>query len=75
MLNNRFADNIWDRLKKVAEADIRLILQIVLCPDINDGKVKKRLLRIYMLYIQSVENVAVVPLLGVTKFTELGLTL
>ena len=37
MLNNRFAGNILERLKKLAEAGIQLNAQIVSIPDINNG--------------------------------------
>ncbi|SNV74108.1 Fe-S oxidoreductase [Clostridium cochlearium] len=69
MLNNRFADNIWERLKKLADASITLNCQIVLCPGINDGEnLKKTIEDLYTLY-PSVENVAVVPI-GITKYRE-----
>ncbi|GAA0121514.1 MULTISPECIES: DUF512 domain-containing protein [Clostridium] len=67
MLNNRFAGNIYDILKRLAKADIKVNTQIVCCPDINDGKELIRTIEdLYVLY-PSVENLAVVPL-GVTKF-------
>ena len=72
MLNNRFADNILERLKKLADASITLNCQIVLCPGVNDGEnLKKTIEDLYTLY-PSVENVAVVPI-GITKYRE-GLT-
>ncbi len=67
MLKNRFAGNIYDILKRLAEADIKVNTQIVCCPDINDGKELIRTIEdLYALY-PSVENLAVVPL-GITKF-------
>ena len=72
MLNNRFADNLWERLKKLSEASITLNCQIVLCPGVNDGEnLRKTVEDLYTLY-PSVENVAVVPI-GITKYRE-GLT-
>ncbi|BDR86392.1 radical SAM protein [Clostridium tetani] len=69
MLNNRFADNIWERLKKLADASITLNCQIVLCPGVNDGdNLRKTVEDLYTLY-PSVENIAVVPI-GITKYRE-----
>lgn len=69
MLNNRFADNLWERLKRLSEAAITLNCQIVLCPGVNDGEnLKKTVEDLYTLY-PSVENVAVVPI-GITKYRE-----
>ncbi|KHO39432.1 Fe-S oxidoreductase [Clostridium tetani] len=69
MLNNRFADNIWERLKKLADASITLNCQIVLCPVVNDGdNLRKTVEDLYTLY-PSVENIAVVPI-GITKYRE-----
>ncbi|BDR66770.1 Fe-S oxidoreductase [Clostridium tetani] len=69
MLNNRFADNIWERLKKLADASITLNCQIVLCPGVNDGdNLRKTVEDLYTLY-PSVGNIAVVPI-GITKYRE-----
>lgn len=69
MLNNRFAGNIYERLKKLAEADITMNCQIVCCPSINDGEeLKKTIEDLYALY-PAVQNVAIVPV-GLTKFRE-----
>lgn len=69
MLNNRFAGNIYDRLIKLAEADIDINCQIVLCPGLNNAE---ELLRtsddLYKLY-PSIRNLAVVPV-GATRFRE-----
>lgn len=69
MLNNRFAGNVYDRLKRMASAGIEINCQIVLCPGVNDGtELEKTIEDLYKLY-PSVENLAVVPV-GVTKFRE-----
>lgn len=69
MLNNRFAGNVYDRLKRMTCAGIEINCQIVLCPGINDGiELEKTIEDLYKLY-PSVENLAVVPV-GVTKFRE-----
>ncbi|MBU5484973.1 DUF512 domain-containing protein [Clostridium sp. MSJ-11] len=69
MLHNRFAGNIYERLKKLSSAGIIINCQIVLCPGVNDGEELVRTLEdLYKLY-PSVQNVAVVPV-GVTKYRE-----
>lgn len=69
MTNNRFAGNIHDRLKRMAEGGIKINCQIVLCPGINDGEeLEKTIEDLYKLYPQT-ENLAVVPV-GVTKYRE-----
>lgn len=69
MLNNRFAGNIYERLKKLAEADIDINCQIVLCPGLNNGKeLRTTTENLFKLY-PSIKNLAVVPV-GVTKFRE-----
>ncbi|MGG7163630.1 DUF512 domain-containing protein [Clostridium ihumii] len=69
MLNNRFAGNIYDILKKLANAGIKINTQIVCCKGINDGEELIRTIEdLYKLY-PNIENLAVVPL-GVTKYRE-----
>lgn len=69
MLNNKFAGNVYDRLKRLAEADIKINCQVVSCPGINNGKeLIKTIEDLYKLY-PSIENLAVVPV-GITKFRE-----
>lgn len=69
MTNNRFAGNVYERIKRMAEAGIKINCQVVLCPGINDGdEIEKTIEDLYKLYPQ-VENLAVVPV-GVTKFRE-----
>lgn len=69
MMNNRFAGNIYDRLKKLADAEININCQIVVCPGYNDGEeFTKTAEDLYRLY-PYVNNVAAVPL-GITKFRD-----
>lgn len=69
MLNNRFAGNIYDILKKLADAQIKINTQIVCCPGLNDNEELVNTIEdLYKLY-PNVENVAIVPL-GVTKHRE-----
>lgn len=69
MLNNRFAGNIYERLKKLAGANIDINCQIVLVPGINNGdeliSTTEDLFKLY----PAIRNVAVVPI-GATKYRE-----
>jgi len=69
MLNNKFAGNVYDRLKKLAKAGIKINCQVVSCPGINNGpELIKTIKDLYKLY-PSIENLAVVPV-GITKFRK-----
>jgi putative radical SAM enzyme (TIGR03279 family) len=69
MLNNRFAGNIYERLKKLSDAGIDINCQIVLCPGLNNGVELVRTAEDLFKLYPSVKNVAVVPV-GSTKFRE-----
>ena len=68
MLNNRFAGNVMDRLKKLTEAGIELNCQLVLCPGINDGEELRRSLT-ELTALKNIVSIACVPF-GQTKFRE-----
>lgn len=69
MLNNRFAGNVYERMKRLSDEGIMMHAQIVCIPEVNDGKELVRTITdLYQLYPQ-VNNVAVVPI-GITKFRE-----
>ncbi|MFZ5966286.1 MAG: DUF512 domain-containing protein [Bacillota bacterium] len=66
MLNNRFAGNIYERLKRLSEADIKVNGQIVLCRNINDkGHLDNTIGDLVKLY-PCIESLAVVPV-GLSK--------
>ncbi|WP_032121819.1 DUF512 domain-containing protein [Clostridium amazonitimonense] len=69
MLNNRFAGDIYHRLKRLSEAGIQMNCQIVSCPGINNGKELINTIEDLYKLSPSVENVAVVPV-GVTMHRE-----
>lgn len=69
MMNNRFAGEKLRYLRQMAEADLSLNCQIVLCPDLNDGEELKRTLDDLEGLMPNVSSVAVVPV-GLTKFRE-----
>ncbi|MGH4119712.1 DUF512 domain-containing protein [Clostridium sp.] len=69
MLNNKFAGNVYDRLKRLSEGDIKINCQVVSCPGINNGKeLLKTIEDLYKLY-PNIENLAVVPV-GITQYRE-----
>ena len=69
MLNNRFAGNVFERMKRLADAGIIMNAQIVSVPGINNGdELKRTITDLYTLYPQ-VSDVAVVPI-GITKFRQ-----
>ncbi len=69
MMNNRFAGDKLKYLKRLADADIGMNCQIVLCPGLNDGEELKRSLDDLGKLAPAVKSVAVVPV-GLTKFRE-----
>ncbi|WP_123054128.1 DUF512 domain-containing protein [Clostridium sp. JN-1] len=69
MINNKFAGNLYGRLKKMAHAGIKMNCQVVSCPKINDGdELKKTIEDLYALY-PNILNLAVVPV-GATKYRD-----
>ncbi len=66
MLNNKNAGNIMQRLKKMADANISLNAQIVLCPNINDGKELDNTLSDLSSLYPAIKSISVVPV-GLTK--------
>ena len=66
MMKNPHAADSLDYLKKMAEADIKLHLQFVLCPGINDGEELKYSFREVEKLGPAVESAVCVPV-GLTK--------
>ncbi|SCZ77006.1 DUF512 domain-containing protein [Acidaminobacter hydrogenoformans] len=73
MLNNRFAGDILERLKKLTDHRIEVNGQIVLVPGVNDGEELDRTLRDLSQLGPHLVSLAAVPV-GMTKFRE-GLAL
>ena len=69
MLNNRFAGDIFPKVKRLAEAGIEMNGQIVLCKGINDGAQLERSIRDLTEYLPYLKSVSVVPV-GLTKFRD-----
>lgn len=71
MMNNRFAGEALNVLKRFNSAGIQINCQLVLCPGYNDGKALEKTLE-DLISLENVECVAAVPV-GLTKHRE-GLT-
>ena len=69
MMHNRFAGKKLDYLWQMARAGIQLNCQIVLCPNLNDGKELERTLDDLGQMLPNLTSVAVVPV-GLSKFRE-----
>lgn len=68
MMNNRFAGECLDVLRRFNEAGIAMNCQLVLCPGYNDGKELEKSISDLLQY-ENVQSVACVPV-GLTKYRE-----
>ena len=69
MLNNRFAGDIFEKAKKLADGGITLNGQIVLCKGVNDGKELEYSLDVLEKLCPALQSVSVVPV-GLTKYRD-----
>ena len=69
MLNNKNAGKIKEYMEKLNSAGIKMNVQIVLCPDINDKKELEYTLETLTEFYPNVNSVAVVPV-GITKYRD-----
>ncbi len=69
MLHNRFAGDIFGKVKRLKEAGIELNGQIVLCRGINDRDELDYSLKEFEQYLPQLRSVSVVPV-GLTKYRE-----
>ncbi|MDE6889965.1 MAG: DUF512 domain-containing protein [Eubacterium sp.] len=69
MLNNRFAGEALQKMRRLYEAGIEMNGQIVLCKGVNDGEELERSIRELVEYVPHMRSVSVVPA-GLTKFRE-----
>lgn len=67
MLNNKNAGKVYDILKKFHEANLEVNCQIVLVPNVNDGKELDRTIEDLLKLYPTIESLAIVPV-GVTKY-------
>lgn len=69
MLHNRFAGDVFPKVRKLADAGVELNGQIVLCRGLNDGAELDRTIRDLESYMPALASVSVVPV-GLTKYRE-----
>lgn len=69
LLNNRFAGDIKEKLKKLTQNGIKIDTQIVLVPSLNDGAVLENSLNELYKLRPNLKSVAVVPC-GITKYRQ-----
>lgn len=69
MLNNRFAGDVLDKIKRLTDGGISVNCQIVLCRGINDGNELDRTISDLTSLYPGVESISVVPV-GITNYRE-----
>ena len=69
MLHNRFAGDIFPKVKRLFEAGIEMNGQIVLCKGLNDKEELKRSIKDLSKYLPHLRSVSVVPV-GLSKFRD-----
>lgn len=69
MLHNRFAGDIFPKVKRLYEAGIEMNGQIVLCKGINDGKELEQSIQDLSEYLPHLKSVSVVPV-GLSRHRE-----
>ena len=69
MLNNRFAGEALEKVKKFYEAGIEMNGQIVLCKGVNDGAELERSLQDLYGYLPHLKSVSIVPV-GLSKYRD-----
>lgn len=69
MLKNPNSTKLMEQIEKLANANIKMNFQIVLCKDINDGKILDKSIEDLSKYIHLGSSMAIVPL-GTTKHRE-----
>jgi len=69
MLNNRFAGQALEKIKRFYDAGLTMNGQIVLCKGYNDGAELERTISDLTKYLPLMQSVSVVPI-GMTKFRD-----
>ena len=69
MLHNRFAGDVLQKIKRLADAGIEMNSQIVLCKGENDGAELERTIADLLDFYPHMQSLSVVPV-GLTKFRE-----
>ncbi|MBR2742609.1 MAG: DUF512 domain-containing protein [Clostridia bacterium] len=69
MLSNKNAGRVMGYMKRIADAELPMNAQIVLCPGVNDGEALKRTMRDLSALYPSLRSVSCVPV-GLTRFRD-----
>lgn len=69
MLNNRFAGDVLEKIKRFVQGGITVNCQIVLCPGLNDGEELDRTLGELSELYPEMHSISVVPV-GLTRFRD-----
>ena len=69
MLHNRFAGDVFPKVRRLADAGIELNGQIVLCKNLNDGEELERTIRDLTGYLPALRSLSVVPV-GLSRFRD-----
>lgn len=69
MLKNPNSVKLMEQIEKLSKANIKMNFQIVLCKDVNDGKILDKSIQDLSKYIFLGSSMAIVPL-GVTKYRD-----
>ncbi len=69
MLNNRFAGEALDKMRRLRDAKITMNGQIVLCKGVNDGAELEYSIKQLTEYIPYMQSLSIVPV-GLTKYRE-----
>jgi len=69
MLNNKNADKILENIKILADGEITMNCQIVLCPGLNDGEQLIQTIEDLSQFFPNILSVSIVPV-GLTKYRD-----
>ena len=69
MLHNRFAGDVFPKVKRLADAGIEMNGQIVLCKGLNDEEELERTIRDLTGYLPALRSLSVVPV-GLSRFRD-----
>lgn len=69
MLNNKTAGKVMEYIDYLTSHDIKVNAQIVLCPEINDGKILDKTIKELSEYAPNLQCIAIVPV-GLTKYRK-----
>ena len=69
LLHNRFAGDVMEKMRKIADAGLPMNAQIVLCKGLNDGAQLEKSIADLLSLQPQLESLSVVPV-GLTKYRE-----